>query len=128
LALYAEVVEIVCPAQAVPGDHVDITVRIKNLYSAAIGILAYGALECGVIPWPVIDFPDNSATVESGETWSFNGSFTMPGNPATIHAYSYWWGDDGNWHYDDELTASINPAAIAEPDVSDFRIQDYIKV
>ena len=78
MAQYADIIEIVAPSQASPGDSVSITVKVKNLYSATIGIMVGGALEYGVTPWPGISFPVSSANVSAGATYSFSGSFTMP--------------------------------------------------
>ncbi len=127
MAQYADIVEIVAPSQAASGSRVDITVRIKNTYSAPIGIMVGGALEYGVSPWPGISFPTNSDNVDSGVTYSFNGYFYMPDSRVTIHAYSYWYGADSYWHFDDELTKVINLATLT-PQVSDFRIADFFKV
>jgi len=98
MAYYADIVEIIAPSEAKPGNRVDITVRIKNTYSSSVGIMAGGALEYGVSPWPGISFPDPSANVAGGATYSFTGYFTMPEKKATIHAYSYYYGADGSWH------------------------------
>jgi len=127
MAQYADVVEIVAPSQAASGDRVNITVRIKNLYSAPIGIMVGGALEYGVSPWPGIGFPENVANVDGGATYSFGGSFTMPDKKVTIHAYSYWYGADGYWYFDDEMTKAIN-LAVLTPQVSEFKIADFYKV
>ena len=127
MAQYAQIVEIVAPSQAVPGERVDITVRIKNTYSAAIGIMVGGALEYGVTPWPGISFPENSANVNGGATHSFSGYFTMPDKAVTIHAYSYWYGADGYWYLDDEKTRYVALATLT-PQVSEFRIADFYKV
>ena len=127
MAQYADVIEIVAPSQAAPGSRVDITVRVKNLYSAPIGIMVAGALEYGVSPWPGINFPENSANVDGGATYSFSGSFVMPDKGVTIHAYSYWYGADGYWHFDDEMTKVVNLAALT-PQVSEFKIADFYKV
>lgn len=127
MAQYAQIVEIVAPSQAVSGERVDITVRIKNTYSAAIGIMLAGALEYGVTPWPGITFPENNANVNAGVTYSFSGHFTMPNKAVTIHAYSYWYGADSSWHFDDEKTKSVNLATLT-PQVSEFRIADFYKV
>ena len=127
MAQYADIIEIVAPTQAAPGDLVNITVRIKNLYSAPIGIMVGGALEYGVTPWSGIDFPENSANVDGGTTYSFSGSFVMPDKGVTIHAYSYWYGADGYWHFDDEMTKVVNLAALT-PQVSEFRVADFYKV
>ena len=127
MAKNADVIEIVAPSQAAPGSRVDITVRIKNTYSAPIGIMVGGGLEYGVSPWPGINFPENSANVDGGVTYSFNGYFYMPDSRVTIHAYSYWYGADGYWYFDDELTKVINLATLT-PQVSEFQIADFYKV
>ena len=127
MAQYAQIVEIVAPSQAVSGERVDITVRIKNTYSAPIGIMVGGALEYGVTPWPGITFPENSANVNAGATYSFSGYFTMPNKAVTIHAYSYWYGADSTWHFDDEKTKSVNLATLT-PQVSEFKIADFTRV
>lgn len=128
MAQYADIIEIVAPSQAAAGNRVDITVKIKNTYSAVISIMIGGALEYGVSPWLGIDFPENWANVNGGATYSFNGSFIMPDRRVTIHAYSYWYGSDGSWYFDDEFTKSVEIAAVSEPSISDFRIADFIKV
>ena len=127
MAQYADVIEIVAPSQAAPGSRVDITIRIKNTYSAPIGIMVGGGLEYGVSPWPGINFPENSANVDGGVTYSFNGYFYMPDSRVTIHAYSYWYGADGYWYFDDELTKVISLATLT-PQVSEFQIADFYKV
>ncbi len=127
MAQYAQIVEIVAPSQAVSGERVDITVRIKNTYAAAIGIMVGGALEYGVTPWPGITFPSNSANVNAGATYSFSGYFTMPNKAVTIHAYSYWYGADGAWHFDDEKTKSVSLATLT-PQISEFKIADFTRV
>jgi len=127
MALYAQIAEIVAPSQAISGNRVDITVRIKNLYSSLISLMVGGALEYGVSPWPGISFPQSGANVEGGATYSFNGYFYMPDKAVTIHAYSYWYGGDGYWHFDDEKTKGISLAALT-PLVSEFKITDFSKV
>ena len=128
MAQYADIIEIVAPSQAAAGNLVDITVRIKNTYSGVISIMVGGALEYGVSPWTGIDFPESWANVEGGATRSFSGSFVMPNKKVTIHAYSYWYGSDGYWYFDDELTKTVDVAAAPQPSISEFRIVDYVKV
>ncbi|MBI4295880.1 MAG: hypothetical protein HY667_02045 [Chloroflexi bacterium] len=127
MAQYAQIVEIVAPSQAVPGDLINVTVRIKNLYSAPIGIMVGGALEYGATPWPGISFPANSANVDAGAIWEFSGYFYMPDKGVTIHAYSYWYGADGLWYLDDEKTRSVSVTTLT-PQISEFRIADFNKV
>ena len=127
MAQYAQIVEIVAPSQAAPGDLVNITVRIKNLYSAPIGIMVSGALEYGVSPWPGIQFPESSANIDGGVTYSFNGYFYMPDKGVTIHAYSYWYGADRYWYYDDEKIRSVGVSAVT-PQINEFQIANFTKV
>jgi len=127
VAQYADIIEIVAPAQAVPGSKVDITVKIKNTHSNIISIMVGGALEYGVSPWPGIDFPSNWSNVDVGMTFSFSGSFAMPNARVTIHAYSYWYGADGGWHFDDELTKVINLQELSSA-VTEFKIQDFTRI
>ncbi len=127
MALYAQISEIIAPAQAVSGSRVEITVRIKNLYSSLISLMVGGALEYGASPWPGIEFYQTGADVEGGATYSFNGYFYMPDRAVTIHGYSYWYGGDGYWHFDDEKTKGVNITALT-PLVSEFKITDFAKV
>lgn len=127
MAQYADIIEIVAPIEATSGNRVDITVRVKNTYSGVISIMVGGALEYSVSPWPGIDVPENWANVDGGAVHSFSGSFVMPDARVTIHAYSYWYGADGYWHFDDEMTKTINLSALT-PQVSEFKIADFYKV
>lgn len=127
MALYADIIEIVTPSQAAFGSKVDITVKIKNTYSEVISVMVGGALEYGISPWPGIDFPENWANVNAGAIYSFSGSFIMPDKKVTIHAYSYWYGADGSWYFDDELTKVVNLASLT-PQVSELQISDFYKV
>jgi len=127
LAQYADIVEIAAPDQAQAGDRMDITVRIKNTYSSPIGIMVGGALEYGVSPWPGIAFPDPSTNVDAGVTHSFSGYFTMPDRKVTIHAYSYYYGADGSWHFDDEMTKVIDLAAVPDSEFGSIEIIGYAR-
>ena len=127
MAKYADIIEIVAPDKALGGDRVDITVKIKNLYSSTIGIMVDGALEYGVTPWPGIEFPTSWANVPGWATQSFNGYFTMPDRDVKLHAYSYYYAADSYWYFDDEMTKVVNLAALT-PKVSEFKILDFKKV
>lgn len=130
MAQYAEIVEIVAPSRAAAGSRVDITVRIKNRHSSAVGIMAGGALEYGVTPWPGINFPDNTANISAGSTHSFYGSFTMPGGDVTIHAYSYYYGTDAygysSWYFDDEKTKEVELETEAR--FRDMEITRFVRI
>ena len=125
MAKYADIIQIVAPAEATQGSRVDITVRIKSTYSSGIGIMAGGALEYGVTPWPGISFPDPSANVAGEGTHSFRGSFIMPDKKVTVHAYSYYYGSDDYWHFDDEMTRVVNLAQQARSQFGSIEIVNY---
>jgi len=127
MAQYADIIEIAASAQAESGDRVDITVRIKNTYSSAIGIMVGGALEYGVSPWPGITFSSPSTNVDAGVTHSFSGYFTMPDSRVTVHAYSYYYGADGSWHWDDEMTRVIDLAAVPDSEFGSIEIVSYAR-
>ena len=125
MAKYADIIQIVAPAEATQGSRVDITVRIKSTYSSGIGIMAGGALEYGVTPWPGISFPDPSANVAGGVTHSFRGFFVMPDKKVTVHAYSYYYGSDGFWHFDDEMTRVVNLTQQVRSQFGSIEIVNY---
>ena len=127
MAEYAQIVDIAAPGQAIVGAQVSVSVTIKNLASVPVGIMVVAALEYGVTPWPDVVFPSDWANVDPGETGEFSGYFYMPDKAVTIHAYSYYYGDDGTWHFDDEKTKSV-AAAVASPQISGFTIADFKKV
>lgn len=115
----ADIKTIQAPSEAEAGERVNIRVSIQNLHNGPMGIMVGGALEYGMIPWPQITYPNDSATFDAWQYYYFDGYFTMPYIPpgtVKIHAYSYWYGDDGSgwnsWHYDDEMVVSITLAAL----------------
>jgi hypothetical protein len=109
MAQYADIIEIVAPSEAMPSSRVDITIKIKNIYSAAIGIKVVGVPEYEGLPSGLyIQFPVQSDNVNASATYSFSGYFTMPDKKVTIHIYSYWYGADNFWHLDDEMTKVVN--------------------
>lgn len=124
---YVDVISIVAPNEAVAGGTVDITVTIKNISSYLLSAMVGAYLEYGVSPWPEVTFPYNSVTLNPGEIHSFNGPFTMPDHDVIIHAYSYWYGNDGLWHFDDEKTRSVDLTTIEEV-FSNLDITNWIKV
>lgn len=97
-------------AKASAGDTVEIYVYIKNQHSTTIGVkpraIINGTIEV-VFTVPYADIP-------AGFTYYFTGHFTMPSIDANIRAESYYYGVDGQWHFEDYQTRTINLAAVAE--------------
>ena len=126
MAQYADIIEIVAPGEAQAGSRVDITVKIRNIYSVAISIRVVGVPEYeGLPPGLYISFPVQSVNVNTGSTFSFVGYFTMPDKKVTIHAYSYWYGTDSYWHFDDEMTEAVNLAEELESEFGSIAIISY---
>ena len=128
--VYTEIISVEAPASAVAGSLVSVRVTIKNKFSSEIGIMVGGALEYGVSPWPTISFPNDWANFPAGVSYYFDGTFTAPyyppGKEIIIHAYSYYYGGDGSWHFDDEKTKSISLGA-AEAEFQSLSVS-YAKV
>jgi len=124
--VYTEVISVEAPASAVAGSLVSVRVTIKNKYSALIGIMVGGALKYGVSPWPTINFPNSWANFPAGASYYFDGSFIMPAFAVEIHAYSYYYGGDGSWHFDDEKTRNVSLEA-AEAEFRELSV-NYTKV
>lgn len=106
---YTEITAIEAPMSAVAGSLVQIKVTIRNKYSSELGIRVYGELEHG---WPTISFPTDWANFPAGASYYFSGSFTMPAHDSAIYIYSYYYGYDYLWHFDDERTKSISLSVV----------------
>jgi hypothetical protein len=136
MALYADIIGILAPGQADPGSVVSITVQVINQSPNAAGIKLVGVPEYPGLPVGLyIDFPVNQLNFSPGEIRLFYGSFTMPNQVVTARIYSYWYGTDGYWHLDDEMTAVINAAALPpppippdNPEISELKVLSFIKV
>jgi len=124
MAYYAEIVHVGVQTEAREGEIVDILVGVKNLYTSTIGILIGGALEYGVTPWPGITFVDTSYNTPAGATHYFSGAFTMPNKEVKVHVYSYYYGVDSGWHFDDEEVRTVKLSALA-PEFDALKITDY---
>lgn len=114
--IYTQITEIIAPDKAVAGTRVDVTIAIKNKYSASVHVAAIGVYDAEVrfINWLKYWIP-------AGATHSFAGSFIMPDRNVTIHAYSCYEGTDGYWYYDDEASKDVQ-LELLEPSFSGLTI------
>lgn len=117
---YTEITGIDAPSIAAPEAVVSITVRIKNTYYSAIGMMVGGALEYGVSPWPSINFPDSIKNPDAGVIESFLGSFVMPDKDVNIYVYSYYYTKPG-WNFDDSLTRKVT-VGVEQPVFSNLSV------
>ena len=128
MAQYADIVEIAAPSSAAAGSRVDIVARVRNTHSAPIGIKVVGVPEYeGLPPGLYIVFPVESANVNAGATYSFNGYFTMPSKKVTGHMYSYWYGADSLWHLDDQMTEAVDLAAVPASEFGMIEVTGYAR-
>ncbi len=106
---YTDIVDIVAPSSAVAGETVPVTIKIKNIWTSSFRIYAVGVLDSydRFIDW--LDY-----WVPAGSTHSFSGSFIMPDEAVTIHAYSYYEDEDGYMRLDDEASKNVSLAEVFE--------------
>ncbi|MBA7507330.1 hypothetical protein ES706_06049 [subsurface metagenome] len=106
---YTDIVDIVAPDSAAAGDTVSVSIKIKNTHTVSVHVSAVGVYDTEerFIDWPHYWIP-------AGVTHSFWGTFVMPDEDVTIHAYSYYEDVDGYWRYDDEDEKDVDLAAPPE--------------
>jgi len=105
MAYYAEIVDIIAPASAPAGEQVSIEAKVKNLAAQVIYISTSGRFDTTIFYL----YPEYE-TVGAGATYSFSGSFTMPGKGVRVYVWSYYW-TGTEWYLDDESYVDI---ALAE--------------
>jgi len=108
---YTDLIEIEHPSSAYAGETVEILVYIKNQHSSTIGVKPR-AIVNGVIE---VTFTVPYADIPPGYTYYFTGHFTMPDADASIRAESYYYGTDGQWHFEDYQTRTVTLVAAPEP-------------
>ncbi|MBA7636176.1 hypothetical protein ES703_43791 [subsurface metagenome] len=101
---YTDIVALDAPSSAVAGSRVDVTVRIKNKYSASVLIMAVVIIDGIFFEWDTA----YEYWVPAGATHSFLGHFTMPSRAITITARSYYYYGEGLYYLDDERTKSVS--------------------
>ena len=104
---YTEITEIVAPSSAKAGDWVGVTIKVKNIWSADVGVWTTGIYDSEEL---FIDFED---WIPAGSTHEYMGAFIMPDRDVTIHAYTYFLAEDG-YRYDDEAEKRVSLAAPPE--------------
>lgn len=111
---YSDVVENIAPDTAQAGQTVNVTIKIKSKCSDIFTVACIGVYDSEerFIDWLTYN-------ISPGETHSFYGSFVMPyyppGKVITIHGYSYYYGADNSWHFDDEKTKDVETVAPPTP-------------
>ena len=98
---YTDIVEIVAPSSARAGQWVDVTIKVKNIWTDYVGVWTAGIYDSAEL---FIDFED---WIPAGSTHEYMGGFIMPNRDVTIHAYTYYLAEDG-YHFDDEAEKAVS--------------------
>ena len=114
---YTEIVAVDAPSSAVAGSRVDVTIRIKNIWTDYVHVSAIGVYDSEerFIDW--LDY-----WIPPGSTHSFSGSFIMPAKDVTIHAYSWYEGEDGYLYFDDEAERDVRLGEVVGWQLLDTRL------
>ncbi|MBA7624297.1 hypothetical protein ES703_31704 [subsurface metagenome] len=103
---WTDIVSIIAPSEAAPGQTVDIQVKVKNLASFGFYI-AVTAQHDGVD----IPFSPEYANVDGYATHTFYGSFIMPNKGVRVTIWSFYWAEP-QWYQDDSEYFDISPAEV----------------
>ncbi len=107
MAYYAQLVSIDGPSEAVGGALVNIILKIKNVASYSIWVMAGGQINFGQSSENVQFYPDYTS-LNAGDDFSFGGGFYMPAASVTMYGRSYYYGVDDVWHVDEEKVKVIS--------------------
>lgn len=118
---YTDIVEIVAPSSAAPGETVPVTVKVKNIngvYDHYIWLIAvfydiYGEMQA---------FISEMVVIGSLETHSFSGSFTMPNTDTIIDAFTYY-PEYQEWIFDDRKSKDISLAEVFAGTISGMELE-----
>jgi len=103
---YTDIVQVLVPSSAAPGESVRIEAQVKNIYPAGSMTITV----TGKINDTPVHFGSVGYIVPYGTTRSFYQSFIMPNSNATIHVWSWFYTADGNWVQDDWVSAVVKVA------------------
>ncbi|MBA7608172.1 hypothetical protein ES703_15347 [subsurface metagenome] len=118
---YTDIVDIVAPDSAAPGETVPVTVKVKNIngyWDHFIWLIVvfydiYGEMQA---------FISEMVIIGSLETHSFSGSFTMPSCDTIIDAFTYYPEYD-EWIFDDTKSKDISLAEVFTGTISGMELE-----
>ncbi|GAJ14371.1 unnamed protein product [marine sediment metagenome] len=116
-ALYADILAVFAPTEANAGEQVTVKVHIKNIYTSRISVKTSAIIFVGTDAVDSVVFPTDWIDLDPGISYQFEGYFTMPNGNVRLHAVSYWYGADGNWHIDETMDVYI---ALVEALLAEF--------
>ena len=116
---YTDIVAIYGPSEAAEGETVDITIRVKNIWSGSLHVYCVGVRDTED---RFIDWLDE--WIAAGQSHDFSGSFVMPNHGAYVNGLTYFEALDGYLYLDDEMQVYIKLQEL-EPTFRSFGVTDY---
>jgi len=116
---WTDIVSIIGPDEAAPGQTVDLQVKVKNLAGYNIYISTSAKYDDAIFY-----LSPEYASVDPYATHAFYGSFTMPNKGIRVYVWSYYWTGE-EWYLDDSEYFDIALAAVPEPEFRGFGIGEY---
>jgi len=92
---WTDIISITAPSEASPGETVNVQVKVKNLFTTYIYIATTGKYDNSIFY-----LSPESISVGAGATYTFSGSFTMPGKSVRVYIWSWYW-TGTEWYQDD---------------------------
>lgn len=100
---YTDIVEIVAPDTATPGEAVSVVAKVKNIHPVGTIVVAVNGTATGA----ELVFESVGYYVPYGEIASFSGSFIMPDHDVDVHVYSWYRMPSGEWLQDNESSVTV---------------------
>lgn len=108
MALYVRIESVSVPASAPLGSVVQVSVLVKNLYSAPLGAKVTGyATAVGGFSVELFSAYAGGVNMGPGATAQFTDSFVMPAAATDVWVFTWWYGAGGNWYYDDQYSTVV---------------------
>lgn len=116
---YTDIVGIIAPSSAMPGEPVSIEAQVKNIHPAGtITITATGKIDDTPIYFGSVGYQ-----VPYGSTQSYYETFTMLSGGVAVHVWSWVRATDGSWIVDDHtsvVVADVEAPEYPASDIADF--------
>ena len=114
MAQIAEIVDIITPQQALPGENIIVDVKVKNIGASNYNIAVTGVYDSTNLSWQ-FDY----LLLVPGETVTFRGWFTMPQETVILTIWS-WYRMGTSWVLDETRTSSILILVYPAADIADL--------
>ena len=101
-----QIVGVITPQSAEQGEQVEVVVRVKNVYSAAVAYVAVTG-SYGTTPLPQEVWTPVVTSIEAQQTVDFATVITMPNKSISVNVGAWYYGTDGVFHLNDQKSVNI---------------------